>query len=418
MVSIDTPIEETTPEDEIILKNYKILPEYKILEHNQINETDLDIQEINFAEFSEDKFNLIKRIPEEIESQEYCEDDTKSTQPIDMEFFEEGDQEILTNLKDPTNLSLDSNRRIHSCCFCTKEFRLVKSYHEHLQAEHGVRPNKHKKFILGACGQCGKVFKSRENLKLHLSVHNEEASFGCAVESCGATFKSKRYLIRHIKKYHSLAVEQFNHSNRKRKSVRSKDDSVKCEVCNIIFRNSFEYGGHKLKCSLVLVKTGQEGSIETERSFTLAGSWSDKITKNPVTKTKSEPITVWDEETGTLRYPCTQCDRTYQNKKSLYIHVQSHKGITYRYKSQMKTCLLCNKTITNLSKHYKEVHEDERQFSCNYCAKIFKRKLHLDVHLRRHTGEKPYPCYFCEKRFAQISDRNKHLQAIHDFKKN
>uniref|UniRef100_A0A8D8XDB5 Zinc finger protein 624 n=1 Tax=Cacopsylla melanoneura TaxID=428564 RepID=A0A8D8XDB5_9HEMI len=416
---IDTLIHEILPGDEK-LENYQNFLEDQVLDHAQINET--EIQEVNFAEFSEeDNFDLVNTIPEKIE--EYFEDDLKSTQPLDMEFVEdqenpEDDQKVQTIVKEPTKESMNLNRRIHSCCFCTKEFRLVKNYHAHLQAEHDVTPNKHKKFSLGACGQCGKVFKSRENLRLHLSVHNEEASFGCAVEFCNANFKSKRYLIRHLKKYHSLSTRQDKDTNRKRKLVSSKDFIIKCEACNQSFRNHFEYGGHKLKCSLVLVKTKQESSIEPENSFTL-GIRSDKITKPHVTK-KSDPevTTVWDDKTGTWRYPCTQCDRTYQNKKSLYVHVQSHKGVKYRYKSQMKMCLLCEKMVTNLSAHYKEVHEDERHFPCNHCDKTFKRKLHLTVHLRRHTGEKPYPCYFCEKRFGQIADRNKHLQAIHGFKKN
>ncbi|KFM61200.1 Zinc finger protein 12, partial [Stegodyphus mimosarum] len=40
-------------------------------------------------------------------------------------------------------------------------------------------------------------------------------------------------------------------------------------------------------------------------------------------------------------------------------------------------------------------------YSCPYCGKRFGHKGSFRVHLRTHTGEKPFNCNICGKRFTQ-----------------
>ncbi|CAL4090979.1 unnamed protein product, partial [Meganyctiphanes norvegica] len=50
---------------------------------------------------------------------------------------------------------------------------------------------------------------------------------------------------------------------------------------------------------------------------------------------------------------------------------------------------------------------------CEYCRKDFRRLSKLKRHTVVHTREKPFECTLCDKKFSQVSNRERHMLDGH-----
>ncbi|CAG5088747.1 Oidioi.mRNA.OKI2018_I69.PAR.g11956.t1.cds [Oikopleura dioica] len=57
-----------------------------------------------------------------------------------------------------------------------------------------------------------------------------------------------------------------------------------------------------------------------------------------------------------------------------------------------------------------KIHSGHKPFKCDYCEMSFARAENLKIHRRKHTGERPYACPEpgCSSTFASATDRRKH----------
>lgn len=54
----------------------------------------------------------------------------------------------------------------------------------------------------------------------------------------------------------------------------------------------------------------------------------------------------------------------------------------------------------------------ERPFKCTQCDRAFNQKGALRIHMSKHTGVKPHPCDFCPMSFAQRGNLRAHIQVF------
>ena len=82
--------------------------------------------------------------------------------------------------------------------------------------------------------------------------------------------------------------------------------------------------------------------------------------------------------------------------------------IIYDKEKKTVTCRICEKVFSGQHRNrdaeiHLRTHTGYKPFKCRDCNKTFATKSSINLHERVHNGEKPFKCEECDKSFSQSS---------------
>jgi len=172
------------------------------------------------------------------------------------------------------------------------------------------------------------------------------------------------------------------------KEKKVKQVSRNCPQCLKNFTNNKEYSNHRLICTSNLAR---------------------------------HPHAIIDESTGTNRFRCPMCFKTFETFRETNVHKKTHKPLI---------CLVCGKKKTTrrrlqlcVRQHVNDNCEGlDKLFKCLFCSLYFGLEddlsYHLDVrHHEMNSNPRDFHCSLCIREFTTQNNLERHELVSHDIKR-
>jgi KRAB domain-containing zinc finger protein len=116
-----------------------------------------------------------------------------------------------------------------------------------------------------------------------------------------------------------------------------------------------------------------------------------------------------EHRSGRKGRPCVLFGKGFPDNTKMTIHMRST-GERPCFMHWCDQCMKRFRTRGHLKIHMR-THSGEKPYGCDQCMKHFRTSGQLRIHMRTHSGEKPYGCDHCMKRFSTSSNRKSHMRT-------
>ncbi|KAJ8675117.1 hypothetical protein QAD02_010903 [Eretmocerus hayati] len=352
-------------------------------------------------------------------------------------------------------IHFEGENQIAPCTQCNKVFKKDKYLKVHMIAAHGEllvcqicgekfnSSNKLRKHITSIhdelnepCTTCGKVFYSRQSLKVHMAAHKRDTKL-LPCNQCDRSFRHESYLQKHIQSFHvenkgrkTYHCEECGYESvykacfREHMAKHTGEDQVTCDICSKKMRKGYmklhmrihsgerpeicEYCGKGFAARKYLKKHIVVHTGEKPHTCHVCGcELSDPSPPLPILQA---PDLLEDHQ---QLEPAPPTDQEFHELKSLppittilpVIKDPSDYECPYCSK-RFKTKILYDGHLVS--------HSDARPYQCEYCKKCFKRSNTLAVHRRIHSRDKSHVCDVCGRGFVQASQLKTHQRRHYE----
>jgi len=232
----------------------------------------------------------------------------------------------------------------YKCSFCDNAFKQSAGLSMHIRRHHGgVIVTRTKPLTPHICEICGKVSKTRTDLRKHAKIHSGNRPYKCDI--CPKAFTH----------HASLTVHKRLHSGER---------PYKCDLCDKAFSHSSPLTTHRR------VHTGEKPykCVICLRAF-----------RALITLKRHKQI-----HTNERLYKCDLCDKAFTAPNAVASHKLIHSG------EKPYKCSLCPKAFRQTSALlcHEQTHGDEKAYKCGMCDKAFKTSGYLNKHVRTHSDKK------------------------------